>query len=220
MSELNDNMDFVDIFEQKLCEYTGFKYAVCVDCCTNGILLSLEALRRFGKIKKETKLIIPSRTYMSVPMTLINNGWKVRLKDEYWSNKYEIGNTNVFDAATDLNRLMVRHYPDDAFVCISFQQKKRLSLGRGGVILFNNPEYVDILKRLRYDGRNNKMSDRKEISEHSKDIIIGYHCYMEPDKAAQGILKLNQVHLLPEYKLYTSNDYEDLTQLEIFNEYF
>jgi hypothetical protein len=36
------------------------------------------------------------------------------------------------------------------------------------------------------------MSDRTEIStDKNKHIINGFHCYMEPDKAAAGILKIN-----------------------------
>lgn len=67
-----------------------------------------------------------------------------------------------------------------------------MALGRGGAILFDNVEYLDILRRLRYDGRNPYMSYHIEICDKPDDIICGYHCYMEPDKAARGILLLNQ----------------------------
>ena len=50
--DIVNNMDFIQLFENKLCKYTGFKHAVTVDCCTNGILISLEMLRRIGKIDK------------------------------------------------------------------------------------------------------------------------------------------------------------------------
>lgn len=30
-------MDFLKLFEEKIANYTKFKYAVTVDCCTNGI---------------------------------------------------------------------------------------------------------------------------------------------------------------------------------------
>jgi len=52
MQDITNNMQFVRMFERRLAEYTGFGEAVCVDCCTNGILISLEFLRRFGKIDK------------------------------------------------------------------------------------------------------------------------------------------------------------------------
>lgn len=103
---LDNNFDFVDLFESRLCEYTGFKCAVCADCCTNGILISLEMLRRFGQVDKDSAIRIPRNTYMSVPMTLVNNGWKIEFVDEHWSGFYQIGNTKVFDSATDFHESM------------------------------------------------------------------------------------------------------------------
>jgi dTDP-4-amino-4,6-dideoxygalactose transaminase len=38
---ITNNIDFINIFEQKIAVYTGFKYAICTDCCTNAIILSL-----------------------------------------------------------------------------------------------------------------------------------------------------------------------------------
>lgn len=212
---IENNLDFVSIFEQKLCQYTGFKNAICVDCCTNGILISLELLNILGIIQKSISPIYFSQyTYLSVPMTLINNNWKIRLIDDKWIKSYEIKNTNVFDAATDFHRDMNDDYNIDAIVCISFQQKKRLSLGRGGAILFNNNSYIDILKRLRYDGRNPYIQDRIEIKMMSDYIINGYHCYMEPEKAAKGIALINQEQYLNEYKQHSWQEYEDLSNLK------
>lgn len=211
---LENNFDFNDIFEQKLCDYTGFKYAVTVDCCTNAILISLEALRLKGKINKEIELDIPFRTYMSVPMTLKHNGWKISFIENKWEKKYQIGNTSIYDSATDFHQDMSLDYSDDVFVCVSFQQKKRLSLGRGGAILFNDIKYLEILRRLRHDGRNSKMCDKDEIEYNLQDILIGYHCYLEPDKAAKGILIMNQHQLmLKPYSPATYKDYPDLRKL-------
>ena len=103
---------------------------------------------------------------MSVPMTLKNNGWNILFDDIRWFGKYEIGNTKVFDAATDFKENMNNDYSDDAIVCVSFQQKKRLSLGRGGVILFNDSSYEKMLKRLRHDGRDHYVSDRDEMRDN------------------------------------------------------
>ena len=211
-------MDFVDVFENKLAKYTGFKYAIAVDCCTNGILLACEMQRRLGKISKSKPLFITKWTYMSVPMTLFNNGWMLKFIDDRWHKYYQIGdNTSIFDAATDLHQNMCEDYiqHNDCLVCISFQQKKRLSLGRGGAILTNNQNYYDILKRLRYDGRNAYISDSDEINSNPTDIILGYHCYMEPDKAAKGILIINQHNtMLKPYVEHAWNEYSDMTKLE------
>ena len=197
MEDVKNNMEFVRMFERRLAEYTGFRHAVCVDCCTNGILLSMELLRRLGVIGKEQVFDVPARTYMSVPMTLINNGWRIRLVDKDWVGDYSIGDTAVYDAATCLNGGISYRYPESGFVCISFQQKKRLSLGRGGAILLNDPEYASILRRMAYDGRDPFKSDRTEVDVSPGDIILGYHCYMDPEKAALGIARLNQLQAPP-----------------------
>lgn len=215
---IQNNFDFINIFEEKLAKYTGFNYACCVDCCTNGILISLELLNHLNIIDKSIiKLGITKYTYMSIPMTLKNNNWNIYLTNNKWKKFYRIQNTNVVDAATDLHENMVRDYNEDDIVCVSFQQKKRLSLGRGGVILTNNQIYYDILKRLVYDGRNSFISDRDEIKNNPNDILCGYHCYMEPDKACQGILKLNQINTLLPYKKHSWREYEDLTKLKFLN---
>lgn len=57
---VSNNMEFVCMFERSLSEYTGFAEAVCVDCCTNGILIALELHRRAGKISKDHHLDIPA----------------------------------------------------------------------------------------------------------------------------------------------------------------
>ena len=85
---VSNNMEFVRMFERALAAYTGFSEAVCVDCCTNGILVSLELLRRLGEVDKAETLAVPARTYMSVPMTLVNNGWRVALTDSAWYGSY------------------------------------------------------------------------------------------------------------------------------------
>ena len=211
---ISNNFDFVDIFENKLAQYTGFKYAVCTDCCTNAILIALEMLRYLKKISKYDIINVTKYTYMSIPMTLKNNGWHIQLTDDKWIKKYQLGVSNVFDAATDLHENMHMEYDNNSIVCISFQQKKRLSLGRGGCILTDDKKYFTLLKRLIYDGRDRHLSDKDEISYNSKDILCGYHCYMEPDKAAKGILLLNQKEYLPEYKIHSWKNYIPLDNIQ------
>jgi len=77
MACLDNNMDFVDVFEDKLAQYTGFKYAVATDCCTNAVAVSLEVLYTRGELSKDTVLQIPKQTYMSIPFMLEHYGWKI-----------------------------------------------------------------------------------------------------------------------------------------------
>lgn len=215
---LDDNMDFVRVFEEKLAEFTDFKHAVAVDCCTNALLLSLEMLCSMGIADKSScTLSMPRYTYMSVPMTLHNNGWKVALDSRRWAGSYQLDPFPVFDAATDMKRCMASEYSNDnnSLVCISFQQKKRLPLGRGGAILTNNDSFYDMLVKMRYDGRDMNYSDRHQVEAMPQTVIRGYHFYMEPDKAARGILALNQPETsLKTYETHTWAEYADLTPIQ------
>jgi len=204
--DYNNNNDFVELFEEKLCRYTGAPYAVAVDRCTNAILLALE----YFNIKSEV-LILPKRTYLSVPMTLINYGYNIKLKDIEWQGFYNIENTSVFDYAVGFNRNM---YVPGQIQCLSFQQKKRLSIGKGGAILLDNQKMYQTLKRMRHDGRD---SSKPVSEEDTSDVIIGYHMYMSPDEASKGILLLNQLtgNFIPgSYK-----DYPDMTKFKVLEEY-
>ena len=78
----------------------------------------------------------------------------------------------------------------------------------------DDKKYFTLLKRLIYDGRDRHLSDKDEISYNSKDILCGYHCYMEPDKAAKGILLLNQKEYLPEYKIHSWKNYIPLDNIQ------
>lgn len=219
---VNNNMEFVDMFENKLCQYTGAKYAVCTDCCTNAILISIFLKLYLKELSKNAVLVIPNRTYMSIPMTLKLFGFKVVLEDYEWYGNYEIlhkslFNTGIkiFDAAVDFKEDMMKDYPDGSLVCLSFQQKKRLNLGRGGAILTNDENYYKILKRLVHDGRNPKIYHGNEINSSPANIICGFHSYLEPEKAAKGLMMLNQREYLPPYIEHSFKDYPDLTKLEV-----
>ena len=185
ITNIINNMQFISIFEQKISKYTCFKHAVSTDCCTNAIILSLAAKIYLNEFNKSNILNITKYTYMSIPMTLINYGYKIKFINDKWNKFYEIGNTNIFDAATDMHENMVNDYNDDALVCISFQQKKRLSLGRGGAILFNNAKYLELLRRLRYDGRNPYISDKVEIENTGSQFYTEKHIGMYKVEALQ-----------------------------------
>ena len=63
-------------FEQKLSEYTGAKYVVAVDNQSNALFLSLYYEKHINKTIGDT-IIIPSKTYPSVPCEIIHAGLKL-----------------------------------------------------------------------------------------------------------------------------------------------
>lgn len=198
---LTNNDDFITLFERRLAEYTGAPHVVVVDRCTTAILLCIKVCG----IKKVT---IPTNTYLSVPMTLHLHGVDVSLRFSQWEGSYQIEGTDIFDCAVGFEQNM---YRPSTYMCLSFQQKKRLAIGKGGAILLDNPDHASILRRMRHDGRDSSMSVAEELECNPNAITYGYHAYMSPDEAAKGILLLNQ--LSPNYTIGSYADYPDLTKV-------
>lgn len=199
---LDNNFDYVDMFEKKIAKFTGSKYAISVDCASHGIFLTLKY------INKPQTITIPCRTYFSVPMQILHAGYSVKFVDKFWEGGFQLEPLNVFDMSLRLNRDM---YIPETFQILSFQHKKKLSLNRGGMILTDNEDAYLKLKLLRYDGRDLT----KRVAEINDIETIGYHMYMTPEVACDGLLKLNMIQdKTPD--IYNSNDYHDLSKFTCF----
>jgi dTDP-4-amino-4,6-dideoxygalactose transaminase len=177
-----NNHYFIDLFEQRLCEYTGAPAAVLVDSCSNAIFLSLKYLQRTNTPLSPI-ITIPKRTYISVPQAIANAEVGVAFHDDTWIGQYHLYGSPIIDAAVGFTRNMYR----GGMVCLSFQQKKALSIGKGGAILLDDLDAARILRRMAWDGRDAS----KSVADDLPNIIAGYHMNMIPDDAATGILKLN-----------------------------
>jgi dTDP-4-amino-4,6-dideoxygalactose transaminase len=207
-SDYSNNDDFIDLFEQKLCEYTGAPYAVAVDRCTNAIILCLEYVKNHKQ-----QISVPKRTYLSVPMMINNWGYKITFRDEDWVGKYRLGWTNIWDCAVGFDRNM---YEPGQIQCLSFQTSKRLSIGKGGAILLDDYEMYKKLSRMRRDGRETHTTTIQEMEKSLDTIIMGYHMNMNPDEAAKGVYLLNQ--LKADWTPGSYLDYPDVTTLKCFKE--
>ena len=96
------------------------------------------------------------------------------------------------------------------FHCLSFQIKKNIPIGRGGMILLDDFEAYEELKLMRYDGRD--MNTDRMDKNHIKRS--GYHMYMTPEDAARGIILMDQTGDMPDS--YTWKDYPDLTKIKYY----
>ena len=150
-------MNLVNQFEKTIANFYGSTYAVAVDCCTHAIELCL-------RLTKPADVTSPKHTYLSVPMTFekLNLSWAWH--DTYWKDYYYIGNTNIIDAAVYWKR---DGYIDNTLMCLSFQYKKHLNIGRGGMILLDRKDQYEQLLKMRYDGR----TDDKPWAEQDIDTI-------------------------------------------------
>ena len=187
-------------FENRIAEYFGSPYAVSVDCCTHGIELCL----RYMDIQS---IEVPKRTYLSIPFLSDKIGIKLKWKEENWKDFYKIGGTNIYDAAVLWKE---DSYIPGSFMVLSFQFQKHLSLGRGGMILTDNKEAAIELKKMSYDGR------LPDIPWRDQNInSMGYHYYMAPETAMNGLKKLPDA-IKNKPKQWLVSDYPDLTRMEIF----
>lgn len=202
--EWDDPRDIVDIFERKLADYAGSKFACVVDCCSNALFLSLKYRNGSGTVS------IPKQTYVSVPMQLLHAGYQPTFDHVEWYGTYELGDLGVVDGAARFTEGM--YQGGDVLQTLSFQIKKRLPIGRGGAILTDSEEAYSWLKLASYDGRN--LNSRYDSTEHVTQL--GWHYYMTPEDAARGILLLDQ---LPRENPDTMDwtNYPDITQFEYFS---
>jgi dTDP-4-amino-4,6-dideoxygalactose transaminase len=199
-----NNNDFLEVFKNRLKEFTGAKYVVLTDSCSNAIFLSLKYLQKNSYIPiQSTELLIPNRTYLSVPQSIINAGFTPIFNDKKWKGKYKIGNFPIYDCAVGFKPGM---YKAGQYQCLSFQQKKALPIGKGGAILLDNYDAYVTLSRMAWDGRDSSIPVKDD-----KNIIHGYHMNMIPDDAARGILLLNQFEF-NKRQIKSYKDYPDLSK--------
>ncbi len=215
-------------FEAALCEYTGAPYCVTTTSCTMALLLAVawhirleshvEGAMHYPPEWDDRQTIeIPKRTYIGVPMSIIHAGGRVTFRDEEWIGAYTLRPLPVWDSArwfmAHLFPHLQQHHPRRGLVpqmvCVSFHWNKTLGLGQGGAILHDDPEADKWLRKSRFDGRTEGVAPKDDIFD-----VLGWHCYMSPETAAQGLVRL--ANLPRRNEPLPNDDYPDLSQLEIF----
>jgi dTDP-4-amino-4,6-dideoxygalactose transaminase len=180
LTDDQDDSYAVDVFEEEMAKFLGAPYAVAVDSCTNAIYLA--ALHTCGPM---LDVQIPLNTYISVPMALTNAGLNVELVPRAWIGHYRIIGTNIVDAAMQFRPWM---YVGGLVMCLSFQYKKRIPIGKGGMILTDDKVLANHVKMVAYEGRT-----RHVPYEEDKIEAFGFNMYMTPEDAARGLLILDAV---------------------------
>ena len=92
---LHNPYKIVKMFEEEVAHYTGAPFAVSTNSCTNALLLCC-------KYEKVQTVTIPSRTYLSVPQSIIHAGGQVRFEDVEWEGIYKLEPYRIYDAAKRL----------------------------------------------------------------------------------------------------------------------
>jgi dTDP-4-amino-4,6-dideoxygalactose transaminase len=157
------------------------------------------------------EVIIPSKTYLSVPQSIIHAGgtpvFDTNVND--WVGMYQLKPYPIYDAA---KRFKYGMYIPKTFMTLSFHIKKILKIGKGGVILTDDKEAVEWFKVARYEGRH-------ETLYHNDDIDFnGWNMYMTPQEAAHGLALMQNMEL-DNPDLGENNGYKDLTEFTMFKKY-
>jgi len=199
--KFTDPREVIELFENKVANFAGSKYAVAVDCCSHGIFLSLKYLNATGTIS------IPAQTYISVPMQILHSGCKVKFEDIHWEGMYQLKPYPIFDSAVRWNKGM----DQGGFQVLSFQIKKRIPIGRGGMILTDDKSAYNWLKKASYDFRDLTIPYPQNIYE-----FVGWHYYMTPEDAARGLILMDQTPNFNE-DIASWVNYPDISRNPVFN---
>ncbi len=213
--ELKDARDIVDLFERTIAEFTGAPYAVAVDSCTDALFLICKYQLRPG-----TKVTIPARTYISVPQSIIQAGSCVEFTNYDWQGMYLLQHKSslaIYDSAPRFTKDMYKNFVDTE-MALSFQIKKRLPIGKGGMILTDDLEAYNWYKKARYEGRDLTIPYDKDSFD-----MVGWNMYMCPEDAARGLilfeklLRMNPGGIWPD--MWNSSNYPNLMEKNVLNKW-
>lgn len=196
--------DVIKMFEEDIAEYAGAKYAVACESLSLALLMCCQ-------YKQVKEVEIPRETYISVANGIIHAGGKIKWRDEDWEGCYELKPYGIIDSALRFKRGM---YIPGTLYCISFHLRKLLPIGRGGMILTDDPEAARWLRKARFDGRTEDVPISEDIIE-----MVGWNGLMTPEQAARGLtifhfIKNKELPDIPR----KSQGYPDLSKFKVFNE--
>jgi dTDP-4-amino-4,6-dideoxygalactose transaminase len=198
---LHNPYKIVKMFEEEISDYTGAPYAISVDSCSNALFLCCKYLQ----VKEVT---IPSKTYLSVPQSILSSGGEVVFEPNAndWKGIYQLKPYPIYDSA---KRFTSDMYIPNTFMCLSFHIKKHLKIGKGGIILTDNEDAAKWFKQARYEGRSEKLYHEDDID------MIGWNMYMTPQEAAHGLALMQNISW-DNQDLDENNGYRDLREFTIF----
>lgn len=194
---MSDPWQIVRDFEAAIAEHCGSRHAVAVDTCSMALFLCCRYLN-VGDVS------IPRRTYVSVPCSILHAGGRVVFDDRDWEGEYKLDPYPIVDSACRFRRGM--HQPG-TFRCLSFNVRKHLPIGRGGMILCDDADAAEWFRLARFSGRH-----EVPLTEDTP-AMIGWSAYMEPERAARGLMLLSVMDRDPADLRF---QYPDLSRFPIY----
>ena len=193
------SFDVVEKFEVEVALYAGSKYAVAVNTGTSALFLSFVYERK--RHPEVDTVVMPAHTFVSVPMAAIHAGYKVNFVDYEWKGVYMIDPLNVTDGALRFKKRMY----SGGLHCLSFHARKVLNIGEGGMVLTNDHDAYQWMRKARYSGRSAPLYDIEYID------MLGWQCYMTPEKAARGLHLMDYIGEGGEQEM----EYADLRKIKV-----
>lgn len=148
----------VEALEDAFKGFVGAKYAIAVNSCTSALFLGLMLI-------KPRKVLIPSMTFVSVASSILHAGAALDWLDESWAGStYSLKSEGALKKGLVVDAAHATHRNDaancgDNIVCYSFYPTKALSGAEGGMIVTNNKEHAEWLKKARWHARVGKTWD-------------------------------------------------------------
>jgi dTDP-4-amino-4,6-dideoxygalactose transaminase len=193
----------VDEFEKRVAEFAGAKHGIAVNTGTSAIFLCLQYKNLTSAYRGAVSL--PARTFVSVPMAVLQCGFTVEFNDYQWEGIYPLTPFDIIDGALRFRKDMYQ----GGLHCLSFQARKLLNIGEGGMVLTDDEEAAKWLRKARYSGRDAPTYAVEDID------MVGWQAYMTPEKAARGLHLMEYLAPdLPDQKM----KYPDLRNVKLFRE--
>lgn len=194
--------DAILAFQNAIAKFTGAPYCITTDCCTHAIEISFRLTQT-----PDMAVLFPSRTYLSVPMTMYKLGINFKMQDIPWRDYYKFEGSNIWDCARYFKKDM---YESGSIQCLSFGLSKPLQIGRGGCILTDNKQFAEEANCMRYDGRD--IFNYSPWSKQKK-FKIGYHYYLRPEECVIGLNMLERQQFIEQLDKHF--DYPNCMDIEI-----
>lgn len=188
-------------FEEEVAKFAGSKYAVAMNTGTSGIFLSL-VYSLLKSPPSDWNVVLPAKTFVSVPMACLQAGCSVTFEDYEWNGVYRIKPFHIWDSALRFHRGMY----NGGLHCLSFHARKILNIGEGGMVLTDDVDAADWLRKANYSGRGYPTYKVEDID------MMGWQMYMTPEKAARGLHLMTYIEDEPDQVV----EYPDLRKVKFF----
>ena len=192
----------VSQFENRVAEFSGAKHAIATNSCTSALFLALKYCQT-QTIHDGGPVVLPAKTFVSVPMAAIHAGCRVEFEDIAWSGVYQLKPHPIFDGALRFRKGMYQ----GGLHCLSFHARKLLNIGEGGMILTDDFKAAQWLKAASYSGREGPTYRVEDIS------MVGWQYYLTPEKAGRGLHLMDYVEEWPDQIV----EYPDLRKGKAFH---